>query len=70
MREDDNALEELKKKLRPLLGELIDKHQELLDSSADGELDPDTSYHNMLLAKPKGSDHLCFWDYTPVQSHN
>ncbi|KAI0683714.1 hypothetical protein BC835DRAFT_1423045 [Cytidiella melzeri] len=66
LHEDDEALEAFKKRLRPLLGELLDKHQELLDKSVDGDLDPDTSYHNMSLMKVEGHREVFFWDFTPV----
>ncbi|KAI0345219.1 hypothetical protein BDW22DRAFT_1354123 [Trametopsis cervina] len=64
--EDEHAFEGFKKRLRPLLGELLDNHKTLLDNSADGELDPETPYHNMILTKLTSDPRIFFFDYTPL----
>ncbi|KAI0086229.1 hypothetical protein BDY19DRAFT_962069 [Irpex rosettiformis] len=66
-REDDKALAVFKKKLEPLFGtELITRHQELVQASTNGDLDPDSPFNNIVLTKLAGEEGLFILDYTPA----
>lgn len=56
LREDEEALQEFKQKLRPLLGDLIERNEDGVD----------TPYHNIVLAKSPTEASLLFWDFTPL----
>lgn len=45
-----------KRKLKPLVGDLIDRHGD----------DIETPFHHIVLVKAPGKTDFVFWDYTPL----
>lgn len=66
LREDPEALEDLKTKLRPLLGELTGRLENLAQQATGENLHPDTPFLNMVLAKIPSHATPMFWNYSPL----
>ena len=66
-REESDALDAFKKTLEPLFGaELVHRHHHLVQNSVDNDLDPDSAFHNVVLAKLADQEGFFFYDYTPA----
>ena len=66
-REESDALDAFKKTLEPLFGaELVHRHHHLVQNSVDDDLDPDSTFHNVVLAKLADQEGFFFYDYTPA----
>lgn len=70
-KEDPEALEKFKDKLRPILGELVDRYEELCGDTDDGQPIADTPFCKMVIAATPSTEargrEICLMSLEPPE---
>lgn len=69
--EDPDALEKFKDKLRPILGELVDRYEELCEDTDDGRPAAETPFCKMVIAATPSTEargrEICLMSLEPPE---